>query len=111
MLRFTTFYTKDGHLTPDSVPHITPPADSHLVGDEVVGRNALIVGKARELAGYDIPMFFAGDIAELDSPTPQITMHLRSGEYPIAVTMDANNNYLLDLNTKTPTNSIQNSHE
>lgn len=97
MLRFTTFYTIDGHLTQDSEPHITPPADSKLIGDEVVGRNALIVGKALELAGYDIPMFFAGNIAELDSPDPQITMHLRSGEYPIAVTMDTNNNYLLDV--------------
>lgn len=101
MLKFTTFYTKDGKLTPDSRTHITPPADSKLVGDEVVGRNALIVGKALELAGYDIPMFFAGDISELDSPNPQITMHLRSGIYPIAVIMDTNNNYLLDLKTNT----------
>lgn len=101
MLKFTTFYTKDGKLTPDSRTHITPPADSKLVGDEVVGRNALIVGEALELAGYDIPMFFAGDISELDSPNPQITMHLRSGEYPMSVTMDANNNYLLDLKTNT----------
>ena len=37
----------------------------------------------------------------IDSPNPQISMHLRSGIYPIAVTMDANNNYLLDLKTNT----------
>lgn len=61
------------------------------------GKDAYIVGRALELAGFYLPCFFDGDITELDNPDGQVFMVLPSGTYRVTVNIDAQRNYLLDL--------------
>jgi hypothetical protein len=53
------------------------------ISDPLILDSAYIHGKAEELAGFDIPIFLAGDLSNLDLPIEeqQIYMLLPSGEY------------------------------
>ncbi len=78
-------------------PLITPPKTCKLKSAILRGKDAFIVGKALELAGFFLPCFYDGDMKELDNPDGNIVLVLPSGEYPIVVTIDEEQNYLLDL--------------
>lgn len=101
MLKFSTTTPFSKENSPESLlnvqPLITPSNECRLINGKLKGRNAYIVGRALDLAGFYLPCFFDGEITELDNPNGEIIMVLPSGEYPISVTLDENGNYLLDL--------------
>lgn len=101
MLKFSTTTpfseTEDPERLLNVYPLIVPPPDSKLEMGDIKGKEARIVGKALEIAGFSLPCFFDGEITELDNPNGEIIMVLPSGEYPISATLDENKDYLLDL--------------
>ena len=101
MLKFSTTTPFSIHDSPSKIlnarPLIIPPKGCYLYTGKIKGNNAYIVGRALALAGFNLPCFFDGDIAELDNPNGDIYMVLPSGTYKIKVQMDSKNNYLLDL--------------
>lgn len=54
-----------------------------FIQDEIKGKTAYIHGDAEELAGFDIPVFFDGNLGQLELPKEEqdILMMLPSGEY------------------------------
>lgn len=72
--------------------------DKHeLSNGKIKGKEAVIVGKAYDMAGFFLPCFFDGDIQELDKRNGKILMVLPSGEYEIKATLNSHGIYLLDL--------------
>lgn len=67
------------------------------MGGKLKGKNAFIIGKALELAGFGLPCFYDGDIEELDKEESEIFMVLPSGTYRISVIINSDDEYLLDL--------------
>lgn len=118
-LRFTT--TKPmpllGIMNPkeDHAPLVTPKEIGELVKDKIKGRTAYIEGEAEELAGYDIPTFIDGNLAQLDLPTEQqdILMLLPCGEYKCKAEyydeIGASNCYLITLTTE-PSVAVKNAN-
>lgn len=98
MLKFTTIVPIDGEMCNSALcPLITPSKDCRLMGGKIQGKNATIVGRALELAGFGLPCFFDGDIEDLDKEDAKILMVIPSGTYNIKVSKNAENEYLLDL--------------
>jgi hypothetical protein len=77
-----------------------------LIQDEIKGKTAYIHGDAQELAGFDIPVFFDGNLGQFELPKEEqdILMLLPSGEYPcVAEYSDevfSSNCYLITLKKK-----------
>lgn len=98
MLKFTTIAPIDnGNEGNGLTPLIIPNENCRLMGGKIKGKNAAIVGKALELAGFGLPCFYDGDIEDLDKEEAEIMMVLPSGEYRIKVSKDSNDEYFLDL--------------
>lgn len=98
MLKFTTIVPIDGEGCDSALcPLITPSKDCRLMGGKIQGKNAAIVGRALELAGFGLPCFFDGDIEDLDKDDAKILMVIPSGTYNIKASKNAENEYLLDL--------------
>lgn len=98
MLKFTTIAPIDNDAENDGLtPLITPNENCRLMGGKIKGKNATIVGKALDLAGFGLPCFFDGDIEDLDKEDAEILMVIPSGTYRIKVSKNADDEYLLDL--------------
>ena len=101
MLKFSTITPFNMHDSLQKImdvhPLITPPKGSSLRNGQIKGNNAYIVGQALELAGFNLPCFYDGDITELDNPDGKVFMVLPNGTYKIKVQLDSEKNYLLDL--------------
>lgn len=98
MLKFTTISPINGEGCDSALcPLITPSKDCRLMGGKIQGKNAAIVGRALELAGFGLPCFFDGDIEDLDKDDAKILMVIPSGTYNIKASKNAENEYLLDL--------------
>lgn len=79
------------------------PEDSMIVEYPNIGTRAYIHKEAESIAGYDMPLFFDGDMSQLDEDESKqdIVMCIGDNEYPIKSelqlgTMD-NNSYYLTL--------------
>lgn len=98
MLKFTTIVPiNDAIFDISLLPLITPSNNCRLMGGRIKGKNATIVGKAFELAGFGLPCFYDGDIEDLDKEDAEILMVIPSGTYHIKVSKNADDEYLLDL--------------
>lgn len=98
MLKFTTIAPIDNRVENNGVtPLITPNENCRLMGGKIKGKNATIVGKALELAGFGLPCFYDGDIEDLDKESAEIIMVIPSGTYRIKVSKTSDDEYLLDL--------------
>lgn len=98
MLKFTTIAPIDNDAENDGLtPLITPNENCRLMGGKIKGKNAAIVGKALELAGFGLPCFYDGDIEDLDKESSEIIMVIPSGTYRIKVSKTSDEEYLLDL--------------
>lgn len=80
------------------------PTDvGELIFDELKGTNAYIHGEAQSIAGFDIPVFIDGNLAQLELPTDQqdILMLLPDGEHKCKAEyydqIGASNCYLITL--------------
>lgn len=109
-LRFTT--TKPmpmlGMFNPeeDHAPLALPKEIGELVKAELKGSKAYIHGEAEALAGFDIPTFIDGDMAQLGLPIEEqdILMLLPDGEHKCKAEYcdewGARNSYLITLATE-----------
>lgn len=98
MLKFTTIAPIDNRVENNGLtPLITPNENCRLMGGKIKGKNATIVGKALELAGFGLPCFYDGDIEDLDKESAEIIMVIPSGTYRIKVSKTSDDEYLLDL--------------
>lgn len=101
MLKFTTTTPIKGNSSLGELlqtkPLISLKRKPVLKEAKIKGKDAKIEGEAFKLAGFDLPCFYEGDIAELDKKEPEILMVLPSGEYPIKVKLTPKGTYLLDL--------------
>ena len=81
-LRFTT--SEPGVMGVSSDPLKIPEGELKVIRSEVKGEGAYIHGDAEGLAGYDIPIFLDGDMAQLDLPVDEqdILMVLPDGDFP-----------------------------
>lgn len=68
----------------DHAPLSLPSDIGEIIQCKLKGRTAYIHGEAEDKAGYDIPTFIDGDMAQLDLPVNEqdILLMLPSGEYP-----------------------------
>lgn len=82
-LRFTTTAPYSMLSTAEQKPTHLPDNLGELVQTELKGKTAYIHGEAERLAGFDIPVFLDGDMAQLIAPVKDqdILMVLPSGEY------------------------------
>jgi hypothetical protein len=66
--------------------------DVEFIKDEVKGSGAYIHAEAQDLAKFDIPLFFDGNMAQLDEPVDEqdILMVLPDGEYPMKSELQEN---------------------
>lgn len=87
-LRFTTSTPSSMFNIESRTPLVIPKDLSTFKFSETKAKVAYIHGKAEELAGFDIPIFLDGDIAQLDLPINEqdIKMLLPDGEYYITAT-------------------------
>jgi hypothetical protein len=101
MLKFTTTTPFNESTSIEMLlktkPLIKLEGKTELISCPLRGREAVICGKALELAGFYMPFFFEGDLSELDSDDPCIRMVLPSGEYPIRVCMTKEGIYNMDI--------------
>lgn len=101
MLKFTTTTpfneSSSIEMLLKTKPLINLDGGTKLISCPLRGREAVICGKALELAGFYMPFFFEGNLSELDSDDPCIRMVLPSGEYPIRVSMNIEGIYNLDI--------------
>ena len=90
----------------DHAPLIKPNEVGELIMDEIKGRTAYIHGEAESIAGYDIPTFIDGNLAQLEMPIEQqdILLLLPSGEYKCKTEyydeIGSSNCYLITLVTE-----------
>jgi len=74
-----------GIMNPDEdhEPLVKPDEVGEFIMDKIKGRTAYIHGEAENIAGYDIPKFIDGNLAQLELPIDQqdILLLLPSGEY------------------------------
>ena len=101
MLKFTTTTPFDINMSLMDFLKIRPLVKVHkgckIKDGKIKGKEAVIVGKAYEKAGFFLPCFFDGEIQELDNRNGKILMVLPSGEYEIKSTLNSQGIYLLDL--------------
>ncbi len=90
----------------DHVPLTKPNEVGELIMDKIKGRTAYIHGEAENIAGYDIPTFIDGNLAQLELPIEQqdILLLLPSGEYKCKAEycdeLGSSNCYLITLATE-----------
>ena len=106
-LKFTTTtpYSVILGVNETTKPVININADEvEVIQDETIGTGAYIHAKAQDMAKFDIPLFFDGNLAQLDAPVDKqdILMVLPDGEYPMKSELQLNgygdkNKYYLTL--------------
>ena len=85
---------------------VKPHETGELIIDDLKGKNAYIHGQAEEMAGYDIPTFIDGNLAQLELPLDKqdILLLLPSGQYKCKAEyydeVGASNCYLITLVTE-----------
>lgn len=85
-LRFTTSNPFIMGITDNNtLKHKIPQGVKINMCDELKASTAYIHGDAEDLAGYDIPVIFDGDMAQLDRPQHEqdIVMCLWEEEHPV----------------------------
>ena len=85
-LRFTTSNPfMMGMTDHDTLKCKIPKGVEITMCDDLKANTAYIDGKAEDLAGYDIPVIFDGDMAQLDRPQHEqdIVMCLGEEEHPV----------------------------
>lgn len=91
-LRFTT--TAPGFMGAADMDTIKYdiPEECSVEEASVKGSGAYIHGDAEELAGYDIPVLFDGDLSQLDKPVDEqeIVMHLNEKAYDVCAELQIN---------------------
>ena len=101
MLKFTTTTPFDENPSIEELMRIQPliqlKEKKTLIESPIIGEESRIVGAALDIAGFYLPCFFEGDLAELDKEKPNLIMVLPSGEYPIKVFLDDDGVYNLDI--------------
>jgi hypothetical protein len=72
---------------------------NHEDSVKLKGDSAYIHGDAEAVAGYDIPIFFDGDILQLDKPEDEqdIIMYINDKEFKIKAKLTDSNQYYLTL--------------
>lgn len=106
-----------GILNPDEdhKPLVEPKETGELIMDKIKGKTAYIHGDAEALAGYDIPTFIDGNLAQLERPVEEqdIVMILPDGEYKCKAEycdiIGSSNCYLITLATEP--SALKNSEE
>jgi len=94
----------------DHAPLTKPNEVGELIMDKIKGRTAYIHGEAESIAGFDIPTFIDGNLAQLELPIEQqdILLLLPSGEYKCKAEyyneIGASNCYLITLVTEPSVN-------
>ncbi len=101
MLKFTTTtpFSESSSLQMllKTKPLIKIDGKKELISCPLRGKEAVISGKALQLAGFHMPFFYEGDLSELDSEAPCIRMVLPSGEYSIKVCLNEEGIYNMDI--------------
>lgn len=101
MLKFTTTAPFDIN-TPMEVLVNTKPLikikdNCSLIGGNIKGNDAVIIGEALKLAEFSLPCFYEGNLSELDKVEQDIRMVLPSGEYPVRAFLSEDGVYYLEL--------------
>ena len=86
----------------DTVKHPLPEDADVINHDKIRGTRAYIHGDAEDIAGYDIPLIFMGDMLQLDLPQAKqdIIMHIDGKQYPITASLQSDGDvgaYYLEL--------------
>lgn len=86
-LRITT--SKPQSMASLGDPLVNPSNRSTLITSVTRGNRAYLHGEIQSIAGYDIPIFLDGDMAQLDLPESDqdILVVLPSGEYKCISTL------------------------